>query len=86
MGSAQVTSVSVHPGVIKSNLWNKYVPWFVTQFMGIFWFDKSIPQGAATIIWGCLAPHLSEDIYRGAYLSDCDIISPSKEACDNKTM
>ena len=77
----QVTSVSVHPGVIQSALWRN-VPSLVTSFMSLFWFDKSIPQGAATTVWACVAPQIDSEEYRGVYLSDCDVVTPSDAAVD----
>ena len=81
-GSPQVTSVSLHPGVIKSKLWQN-VPSIITNFI-TFWFDKSIPQGAATTVWACLSPRILNEDFRGAYLSDCDAVAPSDTASDPK--
>ena len=79
-GFTQVNSVSVHPGVIQSELWRN-VPSFVTSLMSLFWFDKTVPQGAATTIWACVAPQIDKnEDFRGAYLSDCDLKTPSDAA------
>ena len=75
--------MSVHPGVIQTNLWRSTAisgglfGW-ISSFIVM---DKTIPQGAATTVWGCVAPEVKaeDDKYRGAYLSDCAVIEP---ACD----
>jgi len=76
----KITPVCLHPGVIQTNLFtNVPVPDFLmsaASAIGIG-FDKSIPQGASTTLYGCLAPELSKDENRGAYLDDCKISSPS---------
>ena len=41
---------------------------------------KTIPQGAATSIWACIAPEL--DASGGAYCSDCAIATPELWASD----
>jgi len=51
------------------------IRWLVPLFT-----DKSIPQGAATSVWGCLEPSL--DTARGAYLDNCAIASESKLGLD----
>lgn len=82
-GAPQVTAVSLHPGVIQSGLW-KNIPSFVNFFLSFFIFDKTIPQGASTTLYACLAPRVANDDMRGAYLSDCDVKLPSKAALDEK--
>jgi len=71
---SSITACSVHPGVIKTNLWNQS---FLNKAMSLFVADKTIPQGAATTLWACLAPRVSEEDMRGVYLADCAIASPS---------
>ena len=44
--------------------------------------DKSIAQGAATTLYGCLEPALAEPALRGSYLSDCAVVLPSLEGQD----
>lgn len=46
--------------------------------------DKSIPQGAATTLFACIAAEVVErdDAYRGAFLSDCRVSTPSTTAQD----
>jgi NAD(P)-dependent dehydrogenase (short-subunit alcohol dehydrogenase family) len=76
-----VTAVSVHPGVIKTNLArhmsmlkNPFVMWIFTTFVA----DKSIEQGAATTIYAALAPAIP----RGAYLVDCAPAAADAEGTD----
>jgi len=77
--NTKVRAFSVHPGVIHTNL-SKHVgasfPSFARSMVGWFFFDKDIPQGAATTVYACLAPELSEPKYRGVYLSDCAVKEP----------
>lgn len=77
-----VLCVSLHPGVIKTNLARHMGAW-VTSGVGGWLFehivvDKSIPQGAATTLFACLAPGISG----GAYLSDCAEAKPTAEGAD----
>ena len=49
--------------------------------------DKTIPQGAATTVWACVAPKVSTDGVRGAYCADCGPILPNPAGQDvDKTM
>lgn len=72
-----VTAVSLHPGVIATNLVNTYLESGVLKavFRALI-PDKSIPQGAATSLYGCLAPELDKE-GRGAYLDDCAVATPN---------
>lgn len=74
-----ITAVSVHPGVIATNLWRQS---FINRILGKFIKNKSIPQGAATTIYACVAPRVDTDGLRGAYLSDCGSVAPNKEGLD----
>jgi NAD(P)-dependent dehydrogenase (short-subunit alcohol dehydrogenase family) len=81
-----VTAVAVHPGVIKTNLMRHMPVWggggvlatLSLAVIGPFVFDKSIPQGAATTLYACLAP----DIPPGSYLVDCAVAQPRDAAVD----
>ena len=42
--------------------------------------DKTIPQGAATTVYACVAPEFSDVMRAGAYLSDCKVAVPSAQA------
>lgn len=79
---ANCTAVSVHPGVIKTNLWrntalssNVVLEWLGDTFL----MKKTIPQGAATTVYAALhtdTSPIAEDM-RGAYLVDCARGKPS---------
>lgn len=77
-----LVSVSLHPGVIPTNLTRSL------GFAGAAFrllgspFMKSVEQGAATTICGATAPEL--EAASGAYLSDCAIATPSREAADTE--
>jgi NAD(P)-dependent dehydrogenase (short-subunit alcohol dehydrogenase family) len=75
-----VTALSLHPGVINTNL---------SRDMGVIGaiyraigglFMKSVEQGAATTVYAASAPQLADK--SGAYLSDCAIEAPLSEAVD----
>ena len=80
----QVSAVCLHPGVIKTNLARHMGEW-VKGGVGGWLFenlvtDKTIPQGASTTLFGCLAP----DLPAGAYLSHCAVAAPTAEGEDAK--
>jgi NAD(P)-dependent dehydrogenase (short-subunit alcohol dehydrogenase family) len=73
-----IQSVSLHPGVISTNLW-KYTPFFLkplTRFIA----DKSPQQGAATSIFCSLVE--PNAFSGGEYCSDCQIVQPNEMAQD----
>ena len=74
-----VTSISVHPGVIATNLWRSTNP-LMKSFVQMFVTDKSIPQGASCTVYAALAPVLQDDKYRGVYLCDCLVKTPTCES------
>ncbi len=76
--------MSVHPGVIKTNLYRStgLKGGFVGAFFDFFFTDKTIPQGASTTLWAALAPNAGENNARGAYCADCNILVPSTYAQD----
>lgn len=78
----KVTAVSVHPGVIQTNLFNKS---FLNRLISWFIADKTIPQGAATTVYACVAPRISLPDMRGAYLRDCGPYPPSTSQCIDET-
>lgn len=87
---AQISALAVHPGVIPTNLWRHtqgVLKWVVTKVVARFAYAsneaKSIPQGAATTVYACLAPEL-EGYRGGAYLADCKVCAPSDKAMDVK--
>lgn len=72
-GKDHVTALAVHPGVIQTNLWRASL---FNRILGSVVTSKSIPQGAATTIYACVAPRMSTEGMRGAYLSDCGPAEP----------
>ncbi|KAK9837292.1 hypothetical protein WJX81_004012 [Elliptochloris bilobata] len=76
---------SLHPGVIQTPL-GRHVgtargTWtgWLFGWLGAFWI-KSTEQGAATTVTAAVSPELAGE--SGAYLTDCQIAVPSKEAQD----
>ena len=75
----QISSLAVHPGVIRTALWREQAGWFNSLLLP-FLQDKTIPQGAATTVYACVAPEFSDVMRAGAYLSDCKVAVPSAQA------
>ena len=75
-GRADIYSVSLHPGVIKSNLWRN-TPSILQGVVGIF-ADKTVEQGAATNVYCALA----SEVEGGAYYKDCHVETPTTVAQD----
>ena len=57
---------------------NRYLPGPAGFVFSRFLSDKTIPQGAATTVYGCLDP----EVPAGAYLKDCGVAQPDAEARD----
>jgi len=56
-----ITAVSLHPGVIETELW---------RHAGlIFQMNKTIPEGAATSVFCCISP----DVKGGCFYNDCQL-------------
>ena len=79
--SDRLLAVSVHPGVIETDL-SRHLPEAVVSGMrenfesrGIA--VKSVPQGAATSVWAATSPEINE--HGGAYLLDCQVSVPATE-------
>lgn len=78
----KMISLSVHPGVIKTNLWRHSTSkggvfdWLLEQLIA----DKDIEQGAATTLWTAISPRCELSDMRGTYCSDCNPKRPSKNA------
>jgi NAD(P)-dependent dehydrogenase (short-subunit alcohol dehydrogenase family) len=78
----RLLSLSVHPGVIQTDL-ARHLPKAVVDGMragfekaGIV--PKTVPQGAATSVWAATSPDVVD--HGGAYLLDCQIAQPTSEA------
>ena len=74
----RLLSLSVHPGVIQTDLSRHVVPALLEAMRanleerGIQM--KSVPQGAATSVWAATSDALLD--HSGAYLSDCQVAEP----------
>jgi NAD(P)-dependent dehydrogenase (short-subunit alcohol dehydrogenase family) len=70
-----VTANAVHPGVIRTEVFRDVTP--MEEQMVTGWSEangsplKSIPQGAATQVWGAVSPE-AEGV-TGRYLEDCQV-------------
>ncbi len=76
-----VEAYSLHPGVIPTNL-SRHMGWKgdVFQIVGKL-FMKTIPQGAATSVFGAVAASLKGQT--GAYLADCQVAKASHDGRDD---
>jgi hypothetical protein len=75
---SKICCVSVHPGVIRTNLVRNIAKGVVFDFVfNSFIVDKDIPQGASTTLYACFEPTLNEKQNRGSFLSDCAITTPN---------
>jgi NAD(P)-dependent dehydrogenase (short-subunit alcohol dehydrogenase family) len=70
-----VTTYSLHPGAIASNVWRR-VPWPFDAIMKLFM--QSTEQGAQTSLYCATAPELAK--VSGRYYDDCAEKEPSKVA------
>ncbi|KAF8570407.1 hypothetical protein P879_05225 [Paragonimus westermani] len=73
-----IVSVSLHPGLVKTELF-RHMPltrWIVHTLLG--WLSKSAWQGAQTVIHCCLA----DDLIPGAYYHECRVARTSSQASD----
>lgn len=75
-GKMDIQSVSLHPGVIRTSLW-QHLPWLLQPLTRLV-TDKTVDQGAATSVYCCLA----DRVQGGAYYSDCKVVQPTKTAED----
>jgi len=70
-GRTDISSISLHPGVIKTNLWRNTPS--LLQFATNLFADKTIDQGAATNVYCSLV----DQVEGGAYYKDCAVATPS---------
>ena len=77
----RLLSVSVQPGVIQTDLSRHVTPELLEVMRASFveWgiTMKSVPQGAATSVWGATSDVLLA--HGGAYLADCQVAEPVSE-------
>jgi len=76
--NSDITCISLHPGVIRTNLW-RYSPSIFQPFTRLI-ADKSMEQGAATSMFCCLAD--SSAFTGGDYIVDCKISTPNNNGQD----
>ena len=85
LAGSSIAALALHPGVIRTNLarhvglLDNAVLKFVFDTLVV---DKSIPQGAATSLFACLAPELDAPALRGSYLDSCAVATPTAPARD----
>jgi NAD(P)-dependent dehydrogenase (short-subunit alcohol dehydrogenase family) len=72
LSDTAMTSNSVHPGIIATNL-GRHMPWYMRWGGALFgWaFMKSVPEGAATQTYVATNPSLVG--VRGYYFADCNV-------------
>jgi NAD(P)-dependent dehydrogenase (short-subunit alcohol dehydrogenase family) len=75
IANSSIKSVSLHPGVIGTNLW-RYLPKWTRPFLNALLTNKNVEQGAATSVYCCLVD--GNEFEGGEYLSDCHIEEPKK--------
>jgi len=84
-----VRAVSVHPGVIMTELSRHMSPSDFEDLAaaappGEAMVFKSVEQGAATSVWAATAPELENE--GGCYLENCNIAAPFVEGADGGVM
>jgi hypothetical protein len=57
----------------RASFFNRIASWIVA--------GKTIPQGAATTVWACVAPQVDKEDMQGAYLDNCKAVAPSTDKC-----
>ena len=79
--TGDVRSVSLHPGVIGTNLWQYSSPSIIRGLLTKIVSDKTIEQGAATSVYASIVePSM---LTGGDYLSDCKPAEPNANAQDS---
>lgn len=76
---SHIKSVSLHPGVIGTNLW-RYTPKWTRPLLNAFLTDKTVEQGAATNVYCCLVD--GDEFEGGEYVVDCKISEPNQYGKD----
>jgi len=70
--NSNITALSLHPGVIYTNLTRHMsIPEFIKPLAFFFFADKTVEQGASTTLAACLDPQFVK--HSGAYLSHCQV-------------
>lgn len=79
-----VTANVMHPGLVKTNIFNKLKPWikwFIMLVIYVYNYKTPI-EGAQTVIHLCVSPKLEN--VSGEYYVDCKKHDPAKIAQDDK--
>jgi NAD(P)-dependent dehydrogenase (short-subunit alcohol dehydrogenase family) len=77
--NSSIKCVSLHPGVIGTNLW-KYSPKWAIPILNACLTNKNVDQGAATNVYCCL---VNGNAFKGGeYMSDCTITEPNMSGKD----
>jgi NAD(P)-dependent dehydrogenase (short-subunit alcohol dehydrogenase family) len=71
-----VTTYSLHPGAIASDIWQRRIPGPIAWFMKLFM--RSTEEGAKTTVWCATAPELADE--SGKYYDDCKEKAPNQVA------
>ncbi|MBA3652627.1 MAG: SDR family oxidoreductase [Actinobacteria bacterium] len=71
-----VTTYSLHPGAIASDIWQRRLPGPLASILKLFM--KSTEEGAKTTLWCASAPELADET--GLYYDGCKQKAPSKVA------
>jgi WW domain-containing oxidoreductase len=82
LAGSRRTANAVHPGVIHTNL-GRHMPAIARAALGLAepLVLKSVPQGAATQTWAAVHPAAAS--LSGAYLADCNVARPRRDADDS---
>lgn len=73
-----VTTSSLHPGVVASDIWERRLPRPIAKFIGLFMINTD--DGALTTLHCATAPGL--ETKSGAYFDSCKEKTPSRPARD----
>jgi NAD(P)-dependent dehydrogenase (short-subunit alcohol dehydrogenase family) len=76
----QVTAVSVHPGVIATNLVRHMSEEETGSLAKMIWRRKNVGQGTSTTIVAAIEPQFGVHETSGVYLVDSNVVTPNKWA------
>jgi len=79
--SIPVQAVSLHPGIVLTELYEHTPIWKYFSFLARKFF-KTPSQGADGLVYASLAPELEQYAGNGIYLENCQIVTPSSLALD----
>lgn len=76
---SRIKSVSLHPGVIITNLW-RHTPKWTRPIVNLLFADKTVEQGAATNVYCALVEAAAFE--GGEYCTDCGVAEPNASGQD----